>query len=336
MISCGLASRTLPPVGRRMSDRTRRGQAAPLGRLPLVARAWDPLPPDPVAPTGVPRRRPGAGGTTLATVEVGEGGRPLLLIHGFTGAKEDFADWFDRFAEAGWWVVAPDLRGHGDSDQPPDEDDYSLPVLADDLGALVDDLGWDRYALVGHSMGGMVAQEVVLRPGHGVERLVLMDTHHGPIEGLSPEVVELGLEVLRRDGLPALLALLAELGTQPPAPADARLRAERAGYAAYGDWKMTRVSPAMYAAMASELVHRPDRLAELAGLTDELSVLVVVGEQDRTFRGAADRMGEAIGHASTVVIDDAAHSPQFEHPEAWWAAVAPFLSAATPASPGAG
>lgn len=300
-----------------------------------MTSSWGPLPPS----TGAgrpPGRRPGSGPVALATAEAGEGGRPLLLVHGFTGAKEDFADWIDPLADAGWWVVAPDLRGHGDSDQPTDEADYSLAAFADDLEALLADLGWDRYALLGHSMGGMVAQELVLRDGHGVERLVLMDTHHGPVEGLEPEVVALGLEVLRTQGLPALLDLMAQLAAEPPAPSDARLRAERPGYVEFGDWKLARSSPAMYAAMATELTSRPDRLAELAGLSPEVAVRIVVGAEDRTFLGAAHRMADAIAHASAVVIDDAAHSPQFEHPEAWWEAVAPFLSAGRPASPAAG
>ena len=53
-----------------------------------------------------------ATGIELAVLEAGAGGRPLLLVHGFTGAKEDFADHLDELAAAGGWhVVAPDLRG---------------------------------------------------------------------------------------------------------------------------------------------------------------------------------------------------------------------------------
>jgi len=54
----------------------------------------------------------------LEYAEEGAGGRPFLLLHGFTGAKEDFADHLDRWADRGWHVVAPDLRGHGGSSAP--------------------------------------------------------------------------------------------------------------------------------------------------------------------------------------------------------------------------
>lgn len=270
-------------------------------------------------------RRRVISGIDHALLEVGEGGRPLLLVHGFIGAKEDYGDWIDPFAEAGWWVVAPDLRGHGASEQPHGEDAYSIAIFADDLLALADGLGWDRFALVGHSMGGMIAQDLALRHPDRVDRLVLMDTHHGPIEGIEPETVALGVEILRTQGLPALLELMSALPAEPRAPSDERLRATRPGYAEFADAKTPRCSAHMYAALGLELTGRDDRLDDLAALA--MPVRVVVGEEDRNFLGAAHRMADAIPQADLVVIPDAAHSPQFEHPEAWWAAVSEFLGA---------
>ena len=134
-------------------------------------------------------------------LEAGEGGRPLLLSHGFTGAKEDFGDWLDAFADEGWWVVAPDLRGHGASEQPAEEGHYSLGHFATDLLALADDLGWDRFSH-GRPLDGRHG-----RPGDGaagperIERLVLMDTHHGPVEGIDSDTVALAVDILRTEGI---------------------------------------------------------------------------------------------------------------------------------------
>lgn len=272
---------------------------------------------------GTPTRPVDLGDVVLEVAEAGTGGRPLLLVHGFTGAKEDFGDWFERLADAGWWVVAPDLRGHGGSTDLGREDGYSLEAMAGDLVGLVDHLGWDRTALVGHSMGGMVAQDLVLAHPGRVDRLVLMDTHHGAPQGLSPEVVQAGIDLLRAEGLPALLALLAAFPSEP-APADARVRAERPGYVDWNRSKLDRVDPAMYAAMALELVRRPDRLADLAGL--DVPTLVVAGEQDATFFEASRRLAATIPGARFEAIEGAAHSPQFEAPERWWEAVAGFLA----------
>lgn len=265
------------------------------------------------------------GPVRLEVIEAGTGGRPLLLTHGFTGAKEDFGDWIDAFAAEGWWVVAPDLRGHGDSDQPEREDLYSLALFAQDLLGLADELGWTRFSLLGHSMGGMIAQEVALAAPDRIERLVLMDTNHGPVDGLDPDTVAFGVEVLRTSGIAGLVDVLAQLPQQPKAPSDLRVRAERDGYAQFADGKVHRCSPAMYAAMGVELTTRADRLAELAGLT--MPVRVVVGAEDTGFLPASRRIADAIASADLVVIPDAAHCPQFENPAAWWEAVAPFLKA---------
>src|SRR5262245_19569861 len=162
------------------------------------------------------------GAVRLEVLEAGEGGRPLLLTHGFTGAKEDFGDWIDRFADEGWWVVAPDLRGHGGSDQPETEDLYSLATYAADLLALADQLGWNRFSLVGHSMGGMIAQEVAVEAPERLERLILMDTCHGPVEGLDQDTVDIAVDVLRTQGMGALLDLIAMLPKPERAPSDAR------------------------------------------------------------------------------------------------------------------
>jgi pimeloyl-ACP methyl ester carboxylesterase len=265
------------------------------------------------------------GPISLEVLEAGEGGRPLLLSHGFTGAKEDFGDWVDAFADEGWWVVAPDLRGHGASEQPADEGLYSLVHYATDLLTLADDLGWDRFSMVGHSMGGMVAQEMALAAPDRIERLVLMDTHHGPVEDIDSDSVALAVDILRREGIAGLLDLIAQLPAAERTPAEQRVLAEREGYEAFGDAKVRSCSPAMYAAMGIELTNRADRLADLAGLT--MPVRVVVGAEDRGFIGASRRMAETIPTADLIVIPDAAHSPQFENPAAWWEAVAPFLAA---------
>lgn len=257
-------------------------------------------------------------------------GEPLLLVHGFTGAKEDFADFLDGFADRGWHVVAPDLRGHGASDAPDDEDAYSLAEMAADVLALADTLGWERFDLLGHSMGGMVAQVLALQAPERLRSLVLMDTGHGPVEGLDPALVAMAVEIVRTEGVERLIELAAELGPVggDRTPAEVRVRAERAGYVDFGDRKMRAAAPAMYAAMAPRLHTADDRLDALRGL--DVRTLVVVGEEDAGFTGPSERLAEAIPGAILEVISDAAHSPQFENPDRWWKVVSRFLEAGRP------
>ena len=104
--------------------------------------------------SGVDQRTVDLGDVELSIAESGVGQRPLLILHGFTGAKEDFTDWLDRFAASGWHAVAPDHRGHGADSKPASEDTYSFEILANDAERLIDALDWRRLVLIGHSMGG--------------------------------------------------------------------------------------------------------------------------------------------------------------------------------------
>jgi len=262
-------------------------------------------------------------GHDLACLQAGEAGRPLMLVHGFTGAKEDFGDWVDVLGAEGWWVIAPDLRGHGASHQPVDESDYSLEIYATELLGLADALGWDRFTLLGHSMGGMAAQEVAVRAPERLDQLVLMDTNHGPVEGLDPEMVAIGMDILRTQGRDALQELLDAMPAER-APSDQRVRDTRPGYTEWNEGKVTASSPAMYAAMATVLANRPDRLDAVAAIT--VPTLVIVGEEDRNFIGPSRRLAETISEAQLAVIPNAAHSPQFENPEAWYQALTEFLT----------
>jgi pimeloyl-ACP methyl ester carboxylesterase len=270
--------------------------------------------------------------TQMARLEAGAGGRPLLLVHGFTGAKEDFGDWIEPLAERGWHVVAPDLRGHGASDHPEQETDYTLAIFADDVVGLVDDLGWDRFVLLGHSMGGMVAQVVALSTaGARLDGLVLMDTSHTAPEALDPEAIETGRQIVLDGGVELLANILRRMDDGPlTSAADRRVRAERPGYAEWTEQKMLASSGAMWRAMTSEMLAQPDRIESLRSLG--VPTLVIVGEQDTGFVPASERMAKAIPGAQLAVIPDAGHSPQFEAPDAWWRALTGFLdSMATPA-----
>lgn len=265
-----------------------------------------------------------AGGLGLAVVEAGAGGAPLLLVHGWTGAKEDFDDWIGPIAAEGWHVVAPDLRGHGASAKPGAEDDHSFELLAGDLLALADSLGWDRFALIGHSMGGMVAQHLALRAGVRIAGLVLMDTHHGPLE-LDPAVVQAGIDAARTVGTGAIADLMVASSGPGPLDTEAHLRLcrDRPGYAERGPATTRATSAAAFAALLAEIAGGRDRLDDLTTL--RMPVLVLVGEQDEPFLAASRRMTEVILGAELAVVPDAGHSPQFEAPSAWWAALAPFL-----------
>lgn len=265
------------------------------------------------------------GDMKLAILEAGVGGRPLLLVHGFTGAKEDFGDQIDLLADAGWWVVAPDQRGHGASTMLDDEAAYSLEIFAADIDGLIAELGWDRLVLLGHSMGGMIAQVVAAARPDRLDGLILMDTSHGPLPGIDLDLVALGVQVVRDGGLEAIKAVLDAMGGDAPlgSAAHERVCATRPGYQEFSDRKFLTSSPAMYASMLSQLVTQTDRLESLAALP--IPTLVLVGAEDVGFIKASHAMADTIPNAALVTIPDAGHSPQFENGPAWNAAMLSFL-----------
>ncbi len=273
------------------------------------------------------------GDVELSIAEAGQGGRPLLLLHGFTGAKEDFSDWLDPLQDAGWHAVAPDLRGHGASAKPSGEEAYSFEILADDAAHLADALGWQTFSLLGHSMGGMVAQYVAMAAPERLDALVLMDTGHGPVRDLDPDLVQGAVSIVRTKGIDALADLLAERESPLETPAHRRLLNERPGYAEFGERKFRATSSALYAAMAPQFLEVGDRLDRLRVLPPSLPALVIVGEQDKPFVRSSERMASAIPGGMLAVIADAGHSPQFENPDAWWLALSSFLDRVTSLEP---
>ena len=100
-------------------------------------------------------------------------GHPVVLLHFLAGDADDWVVVAEALAADGRWVVAPDLRGHGASGRTPD---YSLALMRDDVLALADALGMERFDLVGHSMGGSVSVLVAEAAPRRLTRLVLEDT----------------------------------------------------------------------------------------------------------------------------------------------------------------
>jgi len=261
----------------------------------------------------------------LDIAEAGEGGRPVMLVHGFTADRGEVADVVDPLAERGWHAVAPDLRGHGGSDHPTEAGAYSFEILAADVLRLADDLGWGSFVLLGHSMGGAVAQLVALDHAERLTGLVLASTFHGPVKGITMELVELGSWVVRESGMDGLARALASRRADDPESVAAfeRLQEARPGYAEQSTRRLECTSPDMWLAMSPRFVTQPDRLDRLRAL--DIPTAVIVGELDATMFDDCTRMAATIPGASLTVVPGAGHVPQLENPDAWWAALSTFL-----------
>ncbi|WP_227816291.1 alpha/beta fold hydrolase [Nitrogeniibacter aestuarii] len=119
--------------------------------------------------------------------------RPVVMLHGIRG----FAETFVGVAEAlqpEFRVIAFDQRGRGDSDWDP-ERNYYTDTYVNDLLAVVDTLGIDRFDLLGHSMGGINAIVFASLHPDRVERLIIEDAGPGAFEH-SPGVARIRREMV--------------------------------------------------------------------------------------------------------------------------------------------
>jgi pimeloyl-ACP methyl ester carboxylesterase len=254
---------------------------------------------------------------TFAALEAlpaaGVAGRgPALLVPGYTGSKEDFLTILGPLAAAGRQVLAIDMRGQYESPAAAGPDGYRPAALAADLAGIADWLPTGQpIHLLGHSFGGLVAQDFAIGHSHRIGSLTLMSSGPGALTGPRAAVLRAVLASLDADapgGLAAGIRRLWDNELEPAAVADG-VPADIIGFLRT---RMLSSCPTGLATMAAELLACPDRTAEVAKL--DVPELVVYGEDDDAWAptiqdGMASRLG-----AQRVCIPGAAHSPAVEAP----------------------
>jgi pimeloyl-ACP methyl ester carboxylesterase len=318
----------LPSGVRRLTIETGRGKFAALEALPL---------------SGIHERQ------------------PALLVPGYTGSKEDFLLILQALAAAGRQVVAIDMRGQFETPGADDAAVYQLVALAADVATVADWLsaGHDGAAastsgpgsgpagpgarpsapgvgpfgpgggggvhLLGHSLGGLVAREVLLARAARVSSLTLMSSGPGKLsgpralilqallaelDGISPDRLGAEIERIWRTRLqPEAMA-----GNVPPAIID------------FLGTRLLSSSPTGLRTMAQTLLTCPDRTAALARL-DSVPVMVLYGENDDAWDPAAQEDMAARLRAKRICIPAAAHSPAVEAPETTASTLTSFWNA---------
>ncbi len=126
--------------------------------------------------SGFKREQIKTSGTTINTVYGGKGS-PILLLHGI---PETHILWrkVAPLLQQDYFLVIPDLRGYGDSGKPPGGDDhfgYSKRAMAQDMVEVMNHLGFQKFAVVGHDRGGRASHRMALDHPEVLTKLVILD-----------------------------------------------------------------------------------------------------------------------------------------------------------------
>jgi pimeloyl-ACP methyl ester carboxylesterase len=123
-----------------------------------------------------PRRKDGA--VAGAAEEVSADASLIVFMHGYPEFWGSWQEQLKAFADAGYWAVAPDMRGYAESDKPKAVSAYRVEKLAGDIAGLVRALGRKTAIIVGHDWGGMAAWFVAQLYPSIVSRLAILNVPH--------------------------------------------------------------------------------------------------------------------------------------------------------------
>jgi 2-succinyl-6-hydroxy-2,4-cyclohexadiene-1-carboxylate synthase len=249
-------------------------------------------------------------------------GKPLVLLHGFTGSGTAWDEVAPILAKS-FTVIRPDLMGHGETDAPHDPNLYNAYTCSGDIVRLCKTLGYEQFALHGYSMGGRLALYLAQHFPQQVRALSLESASPGL---RTPE--ERAARVSSDDSLAAFIL-------------------SRGVTAFIEEWEklplfigLNRITPEKQAALRQmRLTQRPLGLANSlrgmgTGAQQSLwarlgdytgAALILTGSEDTKFCAIGDEMKKSMPGAERVNIPNAGHTIHLEQPEAWLNTIGDFF-----------
>ncbi|RFU66305.1 2-succinyl-6-hydroxy-2,4-cyclohexadiene-1-carboxylate synthase [Peribacillus glennii] len=256
-------------------------------------------------------------------VELKGEGKPLLLLHGFTGSLETWSSLVQKY-ESRYQFIMVDLIGHGKTDSPHDYTRYTTEKAAEDLKNILETLGIKKACLLGYSLGGRLALSFACIYPEYVDRLVL--------ESASPGLLTEKERKIRRESDRQLAERITRNGvadfieywqgiplfkTQQSLPEDKRqeMRRQRLSNSETG--------------LAGSLLgmgtgSQPSWWDHLQNL--QFPVMLVTGEFDEKFCTIARQMQKLINNCEWKIIKGAGHAIHVEVDEKFGKIVSEFLT----------
>ncbi|WP_456698671.1 alpha/beta fold hydrolase [Aeromicrobium sp. P5_D10] len=282
-------------------------------------------------------------GIHLAVTTAGDG-PPVLLVHGFPDLSSSWRRQVPALLEAGYRVIAPDMRGYGHSDRPADVESYDSATIGADLIGLLDAFEIDRAALVGHDWGassvwplafshpdrvrGIAGISVPFLPAAPVSPLAIMRKRLGDdfymVRFQDRGEPEKALEQDVESTIVAVMCDIEPLSDGSSARRPAWLPREDL------DHYVSTFSAHGFSAPLNYYrnIERNWRaVRQLSGLTSSLPALFLTGDRDMVASFMpADRMSEVFVDLRTVVVEGAGHWVHQQMPDAINAPLLEFLA----------
>jgi pimeloyl-ACP methyl ester carboxylesterase len=226
-------------------------------------------------------------------------GTPVVLLHGLTGSSArhfEATGIIDALVGAGYRAIAMDVRGHGESGKPHDENAYGMPMVMD-VVRLLDHLDINRAHVVGYSMGGAIANQLLVKYPTRLRTVALIGAgwEGEDLDTLRSQMLTLADAFAKKDATPLLRAVT---GGQN-APSDDAVAAASAALFARND-------PAALAAATRGLLQL-FQISEAELRAVKVPVLAVVGEEDQN-AASAKSMARAVTTMEVIIIPGANHA----------------------------
>jgi len=238
-------------------------------------------------------------------------GIPLVLVHGFLGSSDMWRPQINFFKD-NFRVIAPALPGFGNSSAI--NSCNSIECMAKAILNLLEKKEIKNYHLLGHSMGGMIVQEMAKIAGEKILKLICYGT--GPLGGIPGrfETIDQSREKLKINGLEDTAYRIAKTWFIEEEKAKHFYLCEEAG-------KQTSIEAADNGLVAMKNWSGIENLKNIKNET-----LIIWGDQDRAYNfNQVETLNDNIPNSDLKIIKDCSHNVHLEKPEEFNAVVEEFL-----------
>jgi 3-oxoadipate enol-lactonase len=252
--------------------------------------------------------------------EVSGQGKAVVCVHGLTGSHQDWSNQIIVLSPK-YRVVTIDLRGHGKSAAPSGEKEYSIPIFANDIFAILETLDIKKCCLIGHSIGGFISLQFSLDHPDMLSALVLVGTNSGgpPKPPGFLEHRQKLHELARSQGMEAAFEYDAANNPQ-------RIEAFRK-HPEQREMMRQRV----LATSANGYIHAWKAIDRWEPLTPRLSeiqvpTLIYWGDEDVSMADGIRILRKGIANSELITVQGVGHSPHYESPKLFNRKLMEFLT----------